>query len=136
MEKSKLFFSKGLKKKKKIIILNENRFVSPFTKTFLYPYPKIGVKLSIEIESKTAPKLNKILITVKGRINEIVFAIERNPIKFDMSNAKMKNSTMKITGERWKYIILSKFVKSITVEKRVKKSKQTKNIPIIVLKIF
>ena len=100
MEKSKLFFSKGLKKKKKIIILNENRFVSPFTKTFLYPYPKIGVKLSIEIESKTAPKLNKILITVKGRINEIVFAIERNPIKFDMSNAKMKNSTMKITGER------------------------------------
>lgn len=134
--KSKLFFSKGLKKKKKTIILKENKLVRPFTKTLLYPSPSIGVKLSIEIVSNTAPKLKRILITVRGKTIEIVFAIERSPIIFDISSAKIKNNTKKITGERWKYITLSRLVKSITVEKSVRNNKQIKNILIIILKIF
>ena len=81
-------------------MLKENKLVKPFTKTLLYPFPKIGVKLSTEIESKTAPKLKRMLIMVNGRISEIVFAIERSPIKFDMSKAKMKNITIKMTGDR------------------------------------
>lgn len=49
--KSKEFFNSGLKKKKKTIILNANKFVRPLIKMFWYPSPKIGVNLSIEKES-------------------------------------------------------------------------------------
>ncbi len=76
------------------------------------------------------------LIIVKGTIIEIVFAIARKPIKFDIKSDKIKNNTINIIGERWKYIIVSKFVKSTMVEKSVRKNRQTNKIPIITLNIF
>lgn len=97
--KSKVFFKSGLKKKKNTIILKENRFASPFTKTDWYPSPKMGVNLSNEKESYTAKNVNKILTIVIGTTREIVFAIALIPIKFEISRASTKNNIVKIIGE-------------------------------------
>lgn len=81
-------------------MLNENILVSPVKKTLLYPSPKIGVNLSIEKDSYTEKNVNKMLIIVNGTISEMVFAIARRPIKFDIRSAKIKNIKTKIIGER------------------------------------